>query len=350
LKTRRLKSALVVALIFAVAALGLVLTRRSAHTLISDAKPLADASGWNAFYYRWQSTDRLIALREDGNRYRAVYINGTTGAQTDATAITNRIVTRHPGWAFGGWLVSEDGKWLLRQRYKNNRWIWMAAEIYGNRTLERPMPVGAYAPANPGWRAWLPDSRHWAEVRNVNNSLVGNIFSVDTPEVRTFPLAAPAAAFSTARGNSLAPIGFTPPRHALMADWYPGQIVDILVYDFDLDKPAALPRQFTLKRPADSRIDELHLSPNGDRIAWLLYCEHSPFIARYFGRWMPRPDSTVELWVSRLDGTGTRLVGSQPVAHNLGPQKDCPQQVRWAPDGKRLSFLYGKKLYIIQAT
>ena len=91
------------------------------------------------------------------------------------------------------------------------------------------------------------------------------------------------------------------------------------------------------------------LSPYGDRLAWLIIYEIRP----YGPAWMQRiltflgqhKHKVIGLWVSRLDGSHMHEIGHLPYQ----PDEEIPQQIRWAPGGKRLSFVYKGSLYTVPA-
>ncbi len=89
------------------------------------------------------------------------------------------------------------------------------------------------------------------------------------------------------------------------------------------------------------------LSPQGDRLAWLIVREYTPP-----GQ---RKQRMIGLWVSRLDGSGMQEIGHMDYQPNdfghrgYEPKKEVPQHLRWTPDGKRLSFQYQGALYTVPA-
>jgi hypothetical protein len=100
-----------------------------------------------------------------------------------------------------------------------------------------------------------------------------------------------------------------------------------------------------IRLPRGARADELVLSRQGDRLAWKFYFDRRATTAL-----SARAISTVEIWVSDIDGSGMRCVGAQPV--NRATDKiyewDFPFGLRWTPDGKQLSYLYQDALYLTE--
>jgi len=74
-------------------------------------------------------------------------------------------------------------------------------------------------------------------------------------------------------------------------------------------------------------VGDVAVSPHGDRIAWLV----------------ERGDHGAALWISKLDGTDMRLLGSE-----AGDSKiPLPRTIRWSPSGQMLSYEAGDSLWIV---
>jgi hypothetical protein len=108
---------------------------------------------------------------------------------------------------------------------------------------------------------------------------------------------------------------------------------DITVWDLDVPTPL---HRYAVSLPAQAQ--EVAVSPQGDRVAWLLMPSKSR------GRAVP----TVSLWVSGLDGTSLREIGSVRWT-SQSQMGDIPTQVHWLPGGKRLGFIYGNSLWTVPA-
>lgn len=108
---------------------------------------------------------------------------------------------------------------------------------------------------------------------------------------------------------------------------------DLSVWDLDALTPL---HRYVVHLPAEAQ--EVAVSPQGDRAAWLLMSKRSS------SRFAP----TTSLWVSGLDGTGLREIGSVrwDARSRTG---DVPSQVHWLPRGKRVSFVYGGSLWTVPA-
>jgi hypothetical protein len=91
------------------------------------------------------------------------------------------------------------------------------------------------------------------------------------------------------------------------------------------------------------------LAPRGDRLAYLLTRTQtppqSPLLRRlwqWFGKGVRQERS---IWVSDLEGHHMREIGYSIVR----PGAPIPDDLRWTPDGKQLSFIAGKSLYTVPA-
>ena len=70
-----------------------------------------------------------------------------------------------------------------------------------------------------------------------------------------------------------------------------------------------------------------------------------------------KPSVTEELWVTRPDGQGLRVIGYVPAKLNANgsvhnyyeDQKGALANLQWLPDGKQVSFIYAGTLYIVPA-
>jgi hypothetical protein len=91
------------------------------------------------------------------------------------------------------------------------------------------------------------------------------------------------------------------------------------------------------------------LSPGGDRIAWVA----TPIIISANAGWMDKILARInftrgvpmELWVSRIDGTGMHLVGSEPYMTD----EDLLCDLQWLPDGKRITFTFRGSVFAVPA-
>jgi hypothetical protein len=113
---------------------------------------------------------------------------------------------------------------------------------------------------------------------------------------------------------------------------------------------AAASRSFPVRLPVPGGEASVALSPDGERVGWLVYTGR-PFslIEQWLARLNPRfafgaaPRYTLNLFVSKRDGTGVREVGRVAVS----PQDRSRGALRWTPDGTRLSFVFEGALWTV---
>jgi hypothetical protein len=85
----------------------------------------------------------------------------------------------------------------------------------------------------------------------------------------------------------------------------------------------------------------MQISPGGDMLAWIVKQDAA------------RPTGEVGVWVSDLRGRNAREIGRIRQIDRLrtkGPMPRelvFPQDLRWTPDGKSLSFLFDGAMYLV---
>ena len=94
------------------------------------------------------------------------------------------------------------------------------------------------------------------------------------------------------------------------------------------------------KIPLPGWVQEVAVSPDGRRVAWLM----TPGPRK--GGAMP-----VSMWASGLDGGGLHQIGVVRARVQLrrGPTNDFASQLHWVPGDKRISFLFGDALWTVAA-
>ncbi len=181
------------------------------------------------------------------------------------------------------------------------------------------------------------------------------VYSLNQPETPTKLLLDTFRGYQSSDAPSL--IGLTDRGTALAVEQV-SRVQVMHFYEFaveerrgtDIDNKIAVHR-YEVRMPGRAYVEELTLSPQGDRIAWVLVRE--PKNKELFSG-----EGRGELWISRVDGSQMHCIGllgkeSQmwkhidQMIHPFIPTDyyDFPMQVRWLPDGKRLSFLYSQYWY-----
>src|SRR5262249_34844636 len=116
--------------------------------------------------------------------------------------------------------------------------------------------------------------------------------------------------------------------------------------EFALEGTSATARHFDVRVPRGVEVREVAVSPGGDRLAWLLGGRPSS---------STRPPVDYSLWISGLDGSGLRELGRTRLKSEKSSSKrgervdDRPWGLRWVPDGRQVSFLYGDGLFAAPA-
>jgi hypothetical protein len=303
--------------------------------------------------------------------YQALSVDAATGMQTPLTAFNKTFTAQTNGDGLALWrryglyhlladgCLSPDGRWLLwcdmiMRRGAGGRYAAFALDGSRMLTWTHADNSGNSIPPEAGYPfAWMPDSRHWIELRvgqevdPKSNRLVTIpgylvIRSVDAPGVVS------KKPLLSAGGDLL---GITPQRLLLTLKPRNGGEHDAEVEEYDLNANAALVRHFPVRAPPNGKFSyhQVALSPQGDRLAWLVPIEKTPpgppFLARFWAMVGNRPSTAETLWVTRLDGSEPHEVGYLPVK----PDAPLPEDLRWLPGGSQLSFVYKGALYTVPA-
>lgn len=100
-----------------------------------------------------------------------------------------------------------------------------------------------------------------------------------------------------------------------------------------------------IKLPSAGRCAMLEWSPDGTEIAILLICNQQNPVVEFLSSFLhlQRPDSLrASIIVEHSDGTRIRQLGQISLHDTLQLQS-----MRWSPNGQRLSYMYGDRLYSI---
>lgn len=314
-------------------------------------KQAAYVPGSNGLACLWASDQELLVFVKDTKKAaRALSLNPMTGVQTPLTALTDTF----PGVkqkVLGSWNLSPDGKWVAAtaNAFDGSGWpgptqeitsvdgqhqfSWAALEYTNNGT-----PPKAQARL-----VWLPDSRRWLKSESTGEVRMN---SLDAPDRGGIPLALPAGIYAL--------IGVTPDYRLIASDTLGNVSKPITLYEIGLYPNPTPGRKFTVMMPDGAEIRDIALSPQGDRLAWSLFSKRVPPMRAFLAKLLPSlvknatPSYGISLWTSRTDGKELRELGFQEVKPN-DPALPEPVDLRWTPDGKRLSFRYKEALYVMSA-
>jgi len=197
---------------------------------------------------------------------------------------------------------------------------------------------------------WEPDSRH----------IIGRYFSgngSEEPKVGIYDTRVhrviQTVSISPKVSSSLYDLIPIPPKRLLecsQTDTLENTPLDISEYGGD--KTLNLIREWPVKPPHNTTIEETRISPQGNRIAWLVESAYVDAGRAALHRWLPffkaPSQPREELWISQLDGAGMRIVGQIPIRVRSGNEVRITD-LRWLPDGKHLSFSYEDALWTVSA-
>ncbi|HZT42437.1 MAG TPA: hypothetical protein VFA07_09605 [Chthonomonadaceae bacterium] len=284
----------------------------------------------------------------------------TTGTETPLYQLT-RVFDRSKGMT-DSVHVSPDGKQVL---WADSNGGLYSASVDGSG-FRRWWKADD---ANLGELFWLSDSHQWVCLKLVRRNILfavdsAHIYSLLTSQqtpVRIVP------ASRLLRQKSLVLESFGPATTARA--WDGGILLNFAVYHtqplsnvnlhFDkleilplnIDKEVSFPHAYALTFPNQVTFINAIASPQGDRIAWETL-EHrvpawSALLHRILPAYKPQELNIFALKVSRLDGSQTQIVGTMEMPPGDQDSNDVPQELRWTPDGKRLSFLYHRAIWTV---
>jgi hypothetical protein len=320
----------------AIAAVGLIgaLWATRSHPLSERSTRVADGS-FRA--YVWQSPDRLALLLTTDQFEQRDLKTGARAVGTLGSATPSQHV----------WRASPDGQRLLAFDNGPAFTVLEQGTVVEQRDDFEGWGGDAAAMATSGI-AWLPDSRRWLAWSPHHSKAPLRLYSVDAPN-------GPPIKMETTENRSHL-IGVTPDLLVVQADApAPPAAVDHITLTHFGVYPNRAPRHTTTFRlPTTAQIAELELAPQGDRLAWLFVdARRSPLITmliRLFPALAGRfpPTEGISVWVSRLDGTEMHEIGFEQT-HATGKETNVATDLRWVPDGKRLSYLMNGALYTVPA-
>jgi hypothetical protein len=210
---------------------------------------------------------------------------------------------------------------------------------------------------------WLNDSTHWAtQVANLKDLTLDRIVvgTVNTPEqMQTYNL---PKSCSLRNGDLTLLYGDCIGESSLrFLAWKPQttSIASLSLVEAKLGQGAYEDRKWAIDSGDRGQIMNVVVSPEGQRIAWVVWTERQPPIYNILRRILRidalRPKSVATIWVSKLDGTDRHEIGWIDVGPvlptpNVIPSQQpdrLPQQLAWTPDGKDLSYIVDDNLWMV---
>jgi dipeptidyl aminopeptidase/acylaminoacyl peptidase len=315
-------------------------------TLLPKSSVVSLPKGVYLFEYQWSPDGSLVSFDGDFNVARLLRIDIASGVEKMAVIPQPPLRQRFIGGE-DDCRVSPDGKWAIivaSESYQvvslvDSRHFCVAGSEDREHVFIDYSPYVLYSKA-----AWLPNSAAWAELCSVH----GTALHIVTRDVSGRVL---KDTLLDTRIADPVMLGITPDDHAII--WDEGsQLVDV-----GLDNVAASARTISLTTPPEGNLLDVVLSPDGKRLAWRTHIRPKHTDVPSWLEWTPekiqgsmQPPGTHIVWVSNLDGTDMREIGRQTVSEIEMASSDNNDRTfssfRWMPDGKRLSFKYGGRLWI----
>jgi hypothetical protein len=347
--------------LFAVAAF-FYLTARPERLLLPMSTRVIGTGNWVGQTYNWQSGHSIIVFKEENSEFTPVVVN--TYSKTVAPLISPATNGYHTYMSVSRSYISPDGSQLLWTGYVSGvEGLWT---LYNLKT--KVLTRCSYQQTNPSLYSdeenlvsWLPDNRRWVSLDSLAPTPCLVVYSRDGMDGSSgayVPLMVPLPYVLPSTPSDIDPIvellGVSQEGDALVTTWRPGpgETRSFVTCDFAPVPGAPFKKWAITLGPEVSYSSQRVLSPDKDHIAWKVVCRRSsPFLTmlgRVFSRLRSEPRETAEIWVSRLDGSGMREIGHLNL--HLGPNsvgEKTPSEIRWTPDGKKLSYIYKDTLYTV---
>jgi len=313
------------------------------------AVPICSITDWYQGFYYFMSGDPYIWLSE----HELLHLqSGPEGPQPmvfnteDASDLPEPKLSDLTGGIARS--VSPDGQWVLWLTHEGpDTQRGLAAT---RRSDGKTVHWNVHPSRSEGF--WLPDSRRWVGVtsgwtgRLVNGrqqyDTAFSVFSVDHSGVQTYqPI--------PIMDHSAYILGITSKGHLLLDSSYggwdtPGQAtppLSLWEVSLETDPPSFFAYQVPQPQatPGFQRSrKEIHLSPSGDRLLWsgLQIPQRSDLHLTPVGPYTGTL-SCIDIWFCSLDGRLPQHIG-------VWGSWCVSGDVRWNPDGKRISFTRGGTL------
>jgi len=311
-------------------------------TLLQRTRKVTRVKDWDAKHdnYFWISNSEvLLVTQANGPAYGGVLpvlvrrVNAVTGSVTVDKALTARL-QRSTQLDTSDWQLSPDSRWLLCH---NDSRRWVAASLDGAHLMTWPLQ-GDGSGESGILTAWLPDGRSWIQAVEDQQTTHTYLYQLNKSTVTDH-----SGNFGL---DGLEVVGFYGPTRLLTILPQTGDGGGVSMADYDILNPAASSHFYFQYVPPNMDIQQVRLSPDRSRLAWKFTVKPLPLGLRatinsnYVRRSSP---VTAGLWTSDLNCNNLHEVGTVDI------RDDQITNLRWTPDGKRLSFIDGDTLYTIPA-
>jgi len=339
-KTAILLSICIVAMI----ATAYVLTDR--RDLLQRSDKVTTITGWAEyqpssspleFDHLWLSNDTILFAR--GGRATEPYVyhffrrNVVDNTEEEMHQLSASL---HDVSAFHGIYPSPDAAWFVAPRARIEDADLVS--VHSKRSYVLHPTIGRCF--------WLKDGHQFAFLDGNDKFSEAIIRDIDSP-------------LKTRRVRLKTEIPFTPYWQirdcgdhfsVLTLSEYPYEAKQMDVYETGFGIEPFREQKHRIPIPVEAELRECRLSPQGDRVAFLLYVEQQTLLETILRRFLPTftqpKQQRIELWISGLKGD----------AHCLGvmrlpdtPDISRPYSMKWLPDGKRISYIYDNAIWIITA-
>lgn len=314
--------------------------------------------GWTCPFF-WLSNTRILVIREtetailgdrvtgsDGPR-EGMIVDTETGRETELAGFDARIRDIQKPFGKAAILprtVSPDRRFILWTTRPN-----MPGQESVIITTLDGRHVKSWPPTDtavPSYYDWSADSRNWLRLElNRGGSWLRRVTTIALSESN-------AASTVTMTRNFVKGTGLGTDRNGSyvfcnIGAGAPLQSADIGI--IDINRPELAPKLTNILAPDSKSIYTVAFSSSTDRLAWWVYHERSrePDAPERTSNILFGRPPYIELWVSKLDGSGMRNIGVID-ATRYSPPAPIEAQSKWSPDGKRIAFTYKQHLYLVR--
>lgn len=315
--------------------------------LLDRATPVADARHWGHDEvpdYQWLSPDEILYARYPADNLDAkqkpiptmLRHSITKKRETEEPLLTRYI---RDSESLIKWTVSPDGRSVFWQE----SYPEASACVFDLKTQAIHRSKTDYVQQTPWAADWAADSRHWYLL----NGRTLTFLEADLPQNRRTLNIRQQRALLHKRILSMLP------ERALLE--ISDKDDELHVVEIEPGKKGPSRDRFTAKASEGGTLESPVLSPKADKLAWVMKREFVPPLARWLSRLFPsrtlEKQFQLSVWVGNLATGEKREVGSLTMPQSKAGDEDAlmPYDLRWVPDNRRLSFLYGDTLYTVPA-
>jgi hypothetical protein len=316
--------------------------------LLTWAHRISYVSEWSAMHSFWLSNDTILVFEPEwAKEWTPFELDVRTGGKRPLDALHRK--NKPEGNELHGQetvlsstvTLSPDRQWLMPSLPLQYHADWWALHLDGTKSV-----TGKLEDTVIDVGAWSAQSDAWITVTNEGDRAMVTRYSLETPDqpkqIRMPPLPRTASLpklddtvthFLT--DGPVPILGVTAQGHDILrARTYDPLSGMIDLFDVDLEAGKSPTHSWTVQLPNGAQFYDVVLSPQGDRLAWLLGFEKSG-PGQAVNADLP---ARMEIWSSRLDGSGMQRLGYQPI-HDAKQGHVYLSNLQWLPDGKHLSFV-----------